>query len=155
MLYARRSDQLEGHPIPGTEAATQPLFSPDGRWVAFEVAGKERKVRLDGSAPVTIADGGASNGADWTTKGELVTGSTRSHPGLMRVSVAGGELTEFTQPDTAKGEREHDWPIALPDGRGVVFTIWSARWAGPGWRSPRWRTAPSPGSTSRVSGRWR
>jgi serine/threonine-protein kinase len=125
ILYARRSDQLEGHPIPGTEEGSQALFSPDGKWVAFEVAGKEKKVRLDGSAPVTIADGGANNGADWTTTGELVTGATGSHPGLMKVSVAGGELTQFTRPDSAKGELEHDWPIALPDGRGVIFTIWS------------------------------
>jgi eukaryotic-like serine/threonine-protein kinase len=125
ILYARRSDQLEGHPIPGTDGASQVLFSPDGKWVAFEVAGKEKKVRLDGSAPVNIADGGADNGADWTTKGELVTGATGSHAGLLKVSVAGGELTQFTRPDSAKGELEHDWPIALPDGRSVVFTIWS------------------------------
>jgi serine/threonine-protein kinase len=125
ILYARRSDQLEGHPIPGTEEGFQPLFSPDGNWVAFEAAGKEKKVRLDGSAPVTIADGGAANGADWTTTGELVTGSTGNQPGLLKVSVAGGELTQFTRPDTTKGELEHLWPIALPDGHSVAFTIWS------------------------------
>jgi serine/threonine-protein kinase len=125
VLYARRSDQLEGHPIPGTEEASQPLFSPDGAWVAFEVEGKEKKVRLDGSAPVTIAEGGADNGADWTTKGELITGATGAHPGLLKVSVAGGEPTQFTHPDSAKGEVEHDWPVALPDGHSVVFTIWS------------------------------
>jgi Tol biopolymer transport system component/tRNA A-37 threonylcarbamoyl transferase component Bud32 len=125
ILYARRSDQLEGHPIPGTEEGSQPLFSPDGAWVAFEAGGKEKKVRLDGSAPVTIAEGGANNGADWSTKGELITGATGAHPGLSKVSVAGGELTQFTRPDSAKGEVEHDWPIALPDGHSVVFTIWS------------------------------
>ena len=88
-------------------------------------AGKEKKVRLDGSAPVTIADGGADNGADWSTRDELVTGATGARTGLLKVSVAGGELTQFTRPDSAKGEVEHDWPIALPDGHSVVFTIWS------------------------------
>jgi Tol biopolymer transport system component/tRNA A-37 threonylcarbamoyl transferase component Bud32 len=125
ILYARRSDQIDGHPIPGTENASQPLFSPDGEWLAFEAEGKEIKVRLDGSAPVTIADGGADNGADWTTTGELVTGATGEHAGLMKVSVAGGELTQFTRPDSTKGVTEHDWPIAAPDGRHVVFTLWS------------------------------
>jgi eukaryotic-like serine/threonine-protein kinase len=124
MLFARRSDQLEGHPIPGTAGASQPLFSPDGGWVAFEANGKEKKVRLDGSAPVTIAEGGGANGADWTTTGELVVGATGKVHGLLRVSVAGGELAQFTQPDLAKGEVEHVWPIALPDGRTLVFTIW-------------------------------
>jgi Tol biopolymer transport system component len=125
MLFARRADQLEGQPIPGTLDASQPLFSPDGRWVAFEVSGMEKKVRLDGSAPVGVAQGGANNGADWTTTDELVVGATGKFHGLSRVSVAGGELAQFTVPDSARGELDHLWPIALPDGRGVVFTVWA------------------------------
>ncbi|MEO6057481.1 MAG: protein kinase, partial [Gemmatimonadales bacterium] len=124
-LFSRRSDQLIGHPIPGTADGGQPLFSPDGQWLAFEADGKEMKVRLDGSSPVAIAEGGSFNGADWTTTGELVLGSTRSAHGLSRVSVAGGELEQFTVPDTAQGVTDHLWPIALPDGRHVVFVIWS------------------------------
>ena len=125
MLYLRRSDQLEGHPIPGTLTGAQALFSPDGRWVAFEASGMEKKVRLDGSAPVSIAPGASYNGADWTIGNELVLGATGKMHGLSRVSVAGGELTQFTFPDSANGRVDHLWPIALPDGRAVVFTIWS------------------------------
>jgi Tol biopolymer transport system component len=125
MFYALRTDQLDAHPIPGTEEGSQPLFSPDGQWLAFEVPGKERKVRLDGSAPVTMAEGGANNGADWTTGGELVVGATGGSHGLSRVSAAGGELAEFTVPDTAKGDKEHVWPIALPDGKHIVFVLWT------------------------------
>jgi hypothetical protein len=125
ILYAKRTDQLEGHPIPGTSSGSQPLFSPDGQWVAFEQGAKEKKVRLDGSAPVTIADGGADNGADWTTTNELVLGSTGTVHGLSHVSAAGGTLAQFTRPDTTKGELDHVWPIALPDGHTIVFTIWS------------------------------
>jgi eukaryotic-like serine/threonine-protein kinase len=124
-LYLRRTDQLDARPIPGTSDASQVLFSPDGQWLAFEAGGKEKKVRLDGSAPVAIADGGDDNGADWTTSDELVVGSTGKQHGLSHVSVAGGEMTPFTRPDSTKGELDHLWPIALPDGRAVVFTIWS------------------------------
>ena len=124
-LYARRLDQLEGRPIPGTAGGSQPLFSPDGQWLAFEAGGKEKKVRLDGSAPVTVADGGGDNGADWSTTNELVVGSTGSTHGLSHVSIAGGELVQLTRPDTAKGELDHLWPIAFPDGRTIVFTVWS------------------------------
>jgi eukaryotic-like serine/threonine-protein kinase len=125
MFYSRRADQLEGHPIPGTTNGSQPLFSPDGQWLAFEANGKEKKVRLDGSAPVNIADGGANNGADWTITDELVVGATNKAHGLSRVSVAGGELAEFTRVDSAKGELDHLWPIASPDGQSVVFSIWT------------------------------
>jgi eukaryotic-like serine/threonine-protein kinase len=123
--YSRRSDQLAGRPIPGTTGGSQPLFSPDGQWLAFEADNKEKKVRLDGSAPVTIAEGGGNNGADWTTSGELVVGSTGGAHGLSHVSIAGGELVQLTRPDSARGESDHLWPIALPDGRTIVFTLWS------------------------------
>ena len=155
MLYSRRMDQLEGHPIPGTPAATQPLFSPDGQWLAFEAGGKERKVRLDGSAPVTIAEGGGNNGADWTTADELVAGRPDTRTGSRTSSVAGGELAQFTQPDSAKGELDHLWPIALPDGRTSCSPSGPAPWRRPGWRWRRWTTAPSPRWASRASARWR
>jgi serine/threonine protein kinase/Tol biopolymer transport system component len=124
MFYSIRTDQLEPRPIPGTTGAYQPYFSPDGQWVAFQSSGQEKKVRLDGSAPVTIAAGGSANGADWTIRNEIVSGATLNLAGLARVNAAGGTMAEFTHPDTGKGEKQHVWPIAAPDGDHVVFTIW-------------------------------
>lgn len=125
MLFVLRTDELAAHPIPGTANAYQPYFSPDGRWLAFEAGGKERKVRLDGGAPVTIASANGANGADWTVGNEIVLGAQGRFHGLSRVSAAGGEPVAFTQPDTAKGERDHLWPIAASDGKTIVFVIWS------------------------------
>jgi serine/threonine protein kinase len=34
-LYVRRLDQMNAVPIPGTDGARSPFFSPDGHWVAF------------------------------------------------------------------------------------------------------------------------
>ncbi|MFL5619845.1 MAG: protein kinase domain-containing protein [Gemmatimonadaceae bacterium] len=124
-LYAQRTDQLDARAIPGTVGALQPIFSPDGQWVAFQLAGKQKKVRLDGSAPINVADAGSQNGADWTTRDEMVFGAELNFHGLSRVSASGGRLQEFTRPDTSKGETDHLWPIALPDAKTVVFTIWS------------------------------
>ncbi len=130
MLYLLRTDQLEPRPIPGTNDGFQPLFSPDGRWIEFEAAGKEKKVRLDGSAPVTISDGGGANGADWTVNDQIVLGAQGTFHGISVVSAAGGEPVAVTQPDTANGEREHIWPIAAPDGKIVVFALWYGTLAG-------------------------
>jgi serine/threonine-protein kinase len=124
-LYLRRSDQIEGHLIPGSAGGDQPLFSPDGRWLEFEAGNTAKKVRLDGTTPIVITRGVANNGADWTTKDELVVGATASSHGLSRVSVTGGELTPLTVPDTARGDLEHLWPIGLPDGSAVAFAIWT------------------------------
>ena len=34
-LYVRRLDQLQATPLPGTDGALIPFFSPDGRWIGF------------------------------------------------------------------------------------------------------------------------
>jgi len=124
-LYAQHTDQLDARLVPGTVGANQPLFSPDGDWVAFEQGGKLKKVRLDGSAPINVADAGSQNGADWTTRNEIVFGAELNFHGLSKVSASGGALKEFARPDTTKGETDYLWPISLPDGKTVVFTIWS------------------------------
>ncbi|HMA19588.1 MAG TPA: protein kinase, partial [Gemmatimonadaceae bacterium] len=129
VLYSVKTDQLDPRLISGTEQVSQPVFSPDGQWVCFEAGGKLKKVRLDGSAPVAIADAGSDNGADWTVDDEIVLGSEGNAHGLSRVSADGGELSEFVRPDSAKGESDYVWPIALPDGKRVVFVIWSGNLA--------------------------
>ena len=124
-LYALRTDQTEARPIPGTTDGFQPFFSPDGSWLAFGGAGgKEYKVRLDGSAPVAVADHGGANGADWTDGNEFVIGAVGPFHGLSRVNAGGGKVAALTQPDTAKDEAEHVWPIGLPGGKLAAFVIW-------------------------------
>jgi serine/threonine-protein kinase len=124
-LYVQHTDQLDARLIPGTVGASQSMFSPDGQWVSFQLGGKQKKVRLDGSAPINVADAGSQNGSDWTTRDEMVFGAELNFHGLSRVSASGGALQQFTHPDTSKGESDHLWPIAFPDGKSVVFTIWS------------------------------
>ncbi|MEP6509416.1 MAG: protein kinase, partial [Gemmatimonadales bacterium] len=123
-LYSLRTDQLEPRLIPGSVGGSQVLFSPDGEWVLFEAGGSLKKVRLDGSAPITITSAASNNGADWTIKDEILIGSEGTFHGLSKVSAAGGELVEFSKPDSSKGESNYLWPIASPDGKNVVFTRW-------------------------------
>ena len=49
-LFLRRLDQLDATPMPGTEGAHSPFFSPDGQWTAFFADGKLKKVALSGGA---------------------------------------------------------------------------------------------------------
>ncbi len=124
-LYAQQTDQLDAKLLPGTATAQQPVFSPDGAWVAFEAGGKLKKMRLDGSAPINITDAGSQNGLDWTSRDEFVFGAEQHFHGLSKVSASGGTMQEFITPDTTKGETDFVWPIATPDGKNVVFVIWS------------------------------
>lgn len=54
LLYLRPINGFEARPLPGTESAQMPFFSPDGRWIGYYSRGKLWKLSLAGGAPVTI-----------------------------------------------------------------------------------------------------
>ncbi len=128
-LMLRRRDQLQATPIAGTENSSNPVFSPDGQRVAFAVnLGNDgiRVAGLAGAPPITIIGSRiGSDGLTWASDGNLYyDGLTQGGTvGLMRIRPEGGTPTQVTTVDTAAGEGDHYWPQAIPDGRGVLFTI--------------------------------
>lgn len=48
-LYLRRMDELGAKPISGTKDASNPFFSPDGKWLAFTAQGKLKKISIEGA----------------------------------------------------------------------------------------------------------
>ncbi|HSB52939.1 MAG TPA: protein kinase, partial [Gemmatimonadales bacterium] len=55
-LYLRPIGSFQGTPIPGTEGARQPFFSPDGAWIGYVANHRLEKVSRDGGAPLVIAE---------------------------------------------------------------------------------------------------
>jgi serine/threonine-protein kinase len=124
-LYVRPLDQLETRPLPGTEGARSPFFSPDGQWIGFFAGGKLQKIAVEGGAAVTLATASDDRGGSWGEDGTIVlTPQSSSGVGLQRVSSAGGEIQTLTIPDPGAGEVTHRWPQVLGDGR-VLYTAHS------------------------------
>jgi serine/threonine protein kinase/Tol biopolymer transport system component len=117
-IYLRPMDSLEARPIPGTEGAFNPFFSPDGRWLGFFSSGKLKKVSISGGAVLTLGDAASLRGASWGSTGTIVFAPTPTSV-LQQMSDAGG----VSQPLTSfeKGETSHRWPEFLPGGRAVLF----------------------------------
>ena len=121
-LYVRNLDEAESRPIPGTEDADQPLFSPDGRSVAFYAKGGLFKVSLGGGIPVRLAESSSNNGGTWTDDGRIVFNRTWNG-GLFAVPENGGEARLLAEP-SREGEYAYVWPYALEKSRELVFSRW-------------------------------
>jgi len=119
-IYLREMDSLEARPVPGTEGAVSPFFSPDGEWVGFFADGKLKKISVSGGVPLTLCDAPFPHGASWNSRGLIVFAPT-SVGVLQQVADAGGSPQPLTR--VAKGEVGHVWPEFLPDGKAVLFAV--------------------------------
>jgi len=122
-IFLRALDDPRTAPIEGTEDATMPFFSADGRWLGFFAGGKLRKVSVDGGTPLTICEApGLNRGASWGP-GDVVVFSPGVDTSLMMVPGSGGTPTPITTIDEESNERSHRWPHVMPDGDAVLFTV--------------------------------
>ncbi len=117
-LWLKERDRYEATPIPGTDGAFDPTFSPDGKWLAFVQAGQLRKLQVTGGTAVTLADSTAAlPGVAWLDDGTLVYARLGRRE-LRQVSEGGG-ATRAVWADSG-GQVEN--VVALPGSRGVLFT---------------------------------
>ena len=117
-LYLRALDSVEATPIPGTEGAMNPFFSPDSQWLGFFADGKLKKVSVSGGAAVTLAVASNPGGASWGSQGIIAFAPTQVGA-LQQMQEAGGTpqpLTHFEKADAT-----HRWPEFLPGGRALLF----------------------------------
>ena len=113
-LYVRSLDAIEARPMPGTEGATFPFWSPDSRSLGFgranSAGSRIERVDLAGGAPVVITTAGFMRGANWTTDGRVLYYAGDDGGGIKIVPVSGGEPRVLV-----KGSGRAPW--MLPDGR--------------------------------------
>jgi serine/threonine-protein kinase len=121
-LYHRLMSELDARPIPGTETFTavgNPIFSPDGRSIAFWAASDLtlKKMPITGGAAITICPADNPWGISWGADG-IVFG--QGPKGIMRVSANGGKPELLVS--VKAGELAHG-PQMLPGGDAVLFTL--------------------------------
>src|SRR5213080_2916141 len=124
-LLIRARNHLHAVAVPGTEGATSPFFSPDGRQVGFLRDYIVQIASLDGGPPITVLDSltGVS-GASWGPDNFIYADAFSELKGLVRVEAKPGAGPRwFTTLDTARGEIDHAWPDVLPNGKGVLLTV--------------------------------
>jgi Tol biopolymer transport system component/predicted Ser/Thr protein kinase len=128
-LWVRRLDGAQAEPIPGTEEATFPFWSPDGQFLAFFADRKLKKVDLSGGPVVTVCEAERGLGGSWGRDGTILFAPTPSSP-LFRVPSAGGKPAPVTKFNEKRHETTHRYPHFLPDGRHFLYA--AANLAGAG-----------------------
>ena len=122
-LWVKRREDLKPVLLPGTEHAANPVFSPDGQWIAYVADNRLKKVRVDGGASIALADSasGGFGGAAWLDDGTLVF-TNASQLGLRRVSASGGGAVTVTMADAVNQGLGVGMVTPLPHARGLIFT---------------------------------
>jgi serine/threonine-protein kinase len=129
-LYLRAMSEADARPVVGTDSVqtTNPVFSPDGRSLAFwsrDAAsvvdvGVLKRIAVGGGAAVTICTADNPFGMSWDGD-EILFG--QGSKGIMRVSANGGKPEVVVA--AKSGEMAHG-PQMLPGGQAVLFTIATA-----------------------------
>ena len=114
-LYRRSLDRLDPTPLAGTEGASSPFFSWNGKWIGFFANGRLKRMLADGGPSLDIAAApGFSSGASWGPDDRIVFAyGADSH--LQVVAAEGGRVDPLTNQTAGRQ------PEVLPDGRTVLF----------------------------------
>jgi Tol biopolymer transport system component len=124
-LWVRALDATEARPLPATQGATLPFWSPDSRFIGFFADGRLKKIEAAGGPVQTLCEVPFPFGGTWSRDGVILCGFGPG--GLLSVSATGGEVTQVTVPDRSRQELFLSYPTFLPDGRHFLYIITSGQ----------------------------
>jgi len=118
-LWVRPLNSDLAQQLEGTQGASHPFWSPDGRSLGFFANGKLMKIAAGGGAISPLADAPNGRGAAWGADDVILYCANYLGP-LMRVSAQGGSVTPATALDSKK-HSTHRFPFFLPDGKHYLY----------------------------------
>ena len=117
-LWLRPLDALQAQPMPGTDGAVYPFWSPDSRYIGFFTQDKLKKITARGGPAQSLCDVLDGVGGSWNREDMIVFSSYLGDTAIRRVSAAGGIPADVTKP---KGRSA--FPIFLPDSQHFLYVV--------------------------------
>jgi Tol biopolymer transport system component len=118
-LWIRDLATLDAEPIPGTQNATYPFWSADGRSVGFFADLKLKRVDLSTRQVIGICAAPGGRGGSWSAS-DVIVFSPDFQAALQQVPAMGGTPKPATTLDAAH-QTTHRWPHFLPDGKRFLY----------------------------------
>jgi eukaryotic-like serine/threonine-protein kinase len=117
-LWVKDLAVAEPRPIPGTNGAYFPFWSPDSQSIGFFDRINLRRVDLAGAAPRVLAPAAQGKGGAWSKEGVIVFSPNAQEP-LYLISDTGGTGKPVTKHD--ERHTTHRWPHFLEDGKRFIY----------------------------------
>jgi len=120
VLWTNEVGGRQTNSLAGTQGASYPFWSPDGKFIGFFADGKLKKVDASGGQTQVLCDAPNGRGGAWNRDGVILF-TPDALQGLFRVSSWGGSPVELTKPDSSRFQASHRWPVFLPDGKHFLY----------------------------------
>ncbi|MDE3137292.1 MAG: protein kinase [Acidobacteriota bacterium] len=125
LLWVRPLGSGTAQPLEGTDGASFPFWSPDGRSLGFFAHDKLNRIDASGGPPLAIADAPNGRGGSWGHDGTILFAPELAEA-IYRISASGGTPQPVTKIDASLKQIQHWWPQFLPDGRHFLFLAHSS-----------------------------
>ena len=120
VLWVRSLDAVENRALAGTQGASYPFWSPDGRTIGFFADNKLKRIDVAAGLPLVVADAPNARGGAWNADGVILFTPGVSSA-VIRVQASGGSVEHVTDVNGASGP-DHRWPHFLPDSKRFLFS---------------------------------
>jgi eukaryotic-like serine/threonine-protein kinase len=119
-LWLRSLASTTAQPLPGTEGAAYPFWSPDSHSIGFFASGRLYRIDIGAGPPQALTAAPAGRGGTWNADGTILFAPSISPGSIWRIAASGGEPTAVTRIDPPR-QIVHRFPQFLPDSRHFLF----------------------------------